>query len=67
VVKEIENHYTNIFGCGLGQYPFRYLGIPMHHMKISYDVWKVIRKIELLEREVIIIQGQVGLDKFSAK
>jgi hypothetical protein len=66
-VKEIENHYTNIFRCGLGQYLFRYLGIPMHYMKISYDVWKVIGKIELLEREVIIIQGQVGLDKFSAK
>jgi hypothetical protein len=33
--KEIENHYTNLFGCGLGQYPFRYLGIPMHHKKIS--------------------------------
>jgi hypothetical protein len=39
----------------------------MHHTKISYDVWKVIGKIELLKREVIIIQGQDGLDKFSAK
>jgi hypothetical protein len=28
---EIENYYTNLFRCGLGQYPFRYLGIPMHH------------------------------------
>jgi hypothetical protein len=33
--KEKENHYTNLFGCGLGQYPFRYLGIPMHHRKIN--------------------------------
>jgi hypothetical protein len=33
--KKIENHYTTLFGCGLGQYPFRYLGIPMHHKKIS--------------------------------
>jgi hypothetical protein len=28
--KEIEDHYTNLFRCGLGQYPFRYFGIPIH-------------------------------------
>jgi hypothetical protein len=45
--KEIEDHYTNLFGCGLGQYPVRYLGIPMHHKKISNADWKVIEeKIE---------------------
>jgi hypothetical protein len=64
--KEIENYYTNLFGCGLGQYPFRYLSIPMQHKKISNADWKDIEeKFELLEREVIIIQGQVALDKFS--
>jgi hypothetical protein len=41
VVKEIEDHYTNLFGCVLGQYPFGYLGIPMHHKKISNADWKV--------------------------
>jgi hypothetical protein len=40
--KQVEDHYTNLFGCGLGQYPFRYLGIPMHHKKISNADWKVI-------------------------
>jgi hypothetical protein len=29
--KECENQYTELFGCGTGQYPFKYLGIPMHH------------------------------------
>jgi hypothetical protein len=43
----MEGHYTNLFVCGLGQYPFRYLGIPMHHKKISNANWKVIEeKIE---------------------
>jgi hypothetical protein len=42
--KEMENHYTNLFGCGLGQYSFRYLGIPMHHKKISNANWKVIEE-----------------------
>jgi hypothetical protein len=33
--REMEVQYTELFGCGLGEYPFRYLGIPMHHKKIS--------------------------------
>jgi hypothetical protein len=40
----------------------------MHHKKISNADWKVIEeKFELLEREITIIRGQVGLDKFIAK
>jgi hypothetical protein len=42
--KEIENCYINLFDCGLGQYPFRYVGIPMHHKKISNADWKVVEK-----------------------
>jgi hypothetical protein len=42
--KEMKNNYTTLFGCGLGQYPFRYLGIPMHHKKISNVDWKVIEE-----------------------
>ena len=26
--------YTQIFGCNVGSFPFRYLGIPMHHRKL---------------------------------
>jgi hypothetical protein len=42
--KEIENCYTNLFGCGLGQYPFIYLSISMYHKKISNVDWKVIKE-----------------------
>jgi hypothetical protein len=42
--KQREGHYTNLFICDLGQYPFRYLGIPMHHKKISNVDWKVIKE-----------------------
>jgi hypothetical protein len=42
--QQMEGHYTNLFVCGLGQYPFLYLGIPMHHKKISNDDWKVIEE-----------------------
>jgi hypothetical protein len=40
--KKMEYHYTELFGCDLGQFPFRYLGIPMHHKKISNVDWKII-------------------------
>jgi hypothetical protein len=33
--KEMEGQYTELFGCGMSKYPFRYLGIPMHHKRIS--------------------------------
>jgi hypothetical protein len=42
--KECEEQYTELFGCGMGQYPFKYLGIPMHHKKISNDDWKIIEE-----------------------
>jgi hypothetical protein len=42
--KERENHYTNLFKCGLGEYPFRYLRIPIHHKKINNADWNVIEK-----------------------
>jgi hypothetical protein len=35
--KQMENQYTELFGCILGQYPFRYLWILMHHKKITND------------------------------
>jgi hypothetical protein len=33
--REMEGQYIKLFGCDLGKYSFRYLGIPMHHKKIS--------------------------------
>ena len=31
-----------LFGCGLGKYPFCYLGLPMHTRKLSNKDWRVI-------------------------
>ena len=35
-VTEAKDHieqYSQIFGCEIGLFPFRYLGIPMNHKK----------------------------------
>lgn len=37
--KEVEKDYILMFGCNSGKYPFRYLGIPMHHKKLSNKDW----------------------------
>jgi len=52
--KEMEDIYTDLFGCNAGEYPFRYLGIPMHHRQLLNSKWSKIeerfeKKTHLLE------------------
>ena len=35
--------YTQIFGCELGWFPFRYLGIPMNYRKLNNKDWKEVQ------------------------
>ena len=36
--------YSQLFGCNIGSYPFRYLGIPMHFRKLSKKVTRIGRQ-----------------------
>ncbi|WVZ50186.1 hypothetical protein U9M48_001463, partial [Paspalum notatum var. saurae] len=40
--KECESLYSNLFGCKVGEYPFRYLGVPLHFRKLNNKDWKLI-------------------------
>ena len=40
--KDEQDTYKNLFGCELGSMPFSYLGIPIHHRKLSIKEWKCI-------------------------
>jgi hypothetical protein len=42
--KEAHDQYSTIFGCQGGEFPFKYLGIPMHYMKLSNKVWKKVEE-----------------------
>jgi hypothetical protein len=42
--KDCEQHYAKLFGCKLGDLPFRYLGIPMNHKKLSNKDWASIEE-----------------------
>jgi hypothetical protein len=34
--------YSQLFGCGVGKFPFRYLSLPMHTRKLSNKDWQTI-------------------------
>ena len=38
--KYEQEAYKQLFGCELGSMPFTYLGIPIHHRKLSNSEWK---------------------------
>ena len=38
--KEVESQHTQLFGCEVGVFPFRYLGIPIHFRKLRNCDWK---------------------------
>jgi hypothetical protein len=40
--RECEEQYLQLFGCKLGQLPFKYLGIPMHVRRLLNKDWKVV-------------------------
>ena len=40
--KENEDQYRQLFGCEVGTLLFTYLGIPIHHRKLTNKEWKII-------------------------
>jgi hypothetical protein len=40
--KDHEDFYSQLFGCVIGKYPFRYLGLPMNTRKLNNKDWKII-------------------------
>jgi hypothetical protein len=63
--KENQFEYTQIFGCDLGTYPFRYLGIPMHHRKLMNRDWKHVQerfqKLNCWRSKLLSVGGRLVL------
>jgi hypothetical protein len=38
------NAYANLFGCGQGQFPMRYLGILIHYRRLTLIEWKIVEE-----------------------
>ncbi|WVZ66965.1 hypothetical protein U9M48_016115 [Paspalum notatum var. saurae] len=53
--KDYEIQYSQLFGCKIGTYPFRYLGIPMHFRKLNNKDWKHIE--DRFEKKLVLINS----------
>jgi hypothetical protein len=40
--SDVKDQYQLLFGCRNGDYPFKYLGIPMHYRKLNNSDWKTV-------------------------
>jgi hypothetical protein len=38
------NSYSDLFGCGQGQFPMRCLGIPIHYRILTLAEWKLVEE-----------------------
>ena len=36
--------YADLFGCGQGQFPIKYLGIPIHYRRLTNTEWKLVEE-----------------------
>jgi hypothetical protein len=51
------NAYASLFGCGQGQLPMRYLGIPIHYRTLTLAKWKIVE--ERLEKHLSSWKGKL--------
>jgi hypothetical protein len=51
------NAYANLFGCGQGQFPMRYLGIPIHYQRHTIAKWKLVK--ERLQKHLSSWKGKL--------
>ena len=54
--KNYENHYIELFGCNSGNFPIRYLGIPIRYRKLSNNDW--VRIQERFEQRLSVGKGK---------
>jgi hypothetical protein len=64
--KNFEHDYARLFGCKTGNTPFKYLGIPMHHMKLSNKDWIIIeekfqKKLSSWKGKLLSVGGRLVL------
>jgi len=64
--KQVQDSYVGIFGCQVAETPFTYLGIPLHHKRISNKDWKVIedgfeRRLSTWKSKLLSYGGRLTL------
>jgi hypothetical protein len=49
--------YSELFGCGQGQFPINYLGIPIHYRRLTMAEWKLVE--ERLQKRLSSWKGKM--------
>jgi hypothetical protein len=42
--QDAASQYADLFSCGQGQFPIRYLGIPIHYRRLAIVEWKAVEE-----------------------
>ena len=64
--RDEEPHYIDLFGCKIGEFPFKYLGVPMHVRNLNNGDWKIIedkfeKKLSSWKRKLMSVGGRLVL------
>ncbi|XP_022682391.1 uncharacterized protein LOC111257326 [Setaria italica] len=64
--KNIVKEYVEIFGCKEGIMPFKYLGIPMYHRRLTNKDWKMVeerfqKKLASWKSKLLSVGGRLVL------
>jgi hypothetical protein len=55
--QDAARSYTELFGCGQGQFPIRYLGISIHYRRLTIAEWKAVE--ERLQKRLSSWKGKL--------
>ena len=55
--QDDANSYAELFDCGLGNFPISYLGIPIHHRRLTLAEWKHVE--ERLQKRLASWKGKL--------
>jgi hypothetical protein len=55
--QDAASSYAELFGCGQGQFPIRYLGIPIHYRRLTIAEWKAVE--ERLQKRLSSWKGKL--------
>jgi hypothetical protein len=55
--QDAASIYAELFGCGQGQFPIRYLGIPIHYRRLTMAEWKAVE--ERLQKRLSSWKGKL--------
>ena len=54
--QDLSAEYAELFGCEHGQFPIRYLGIPIHYRRLTNAEWKIeIGRASCRERVYVLV------------